>query len=89
LESRSHLLAATHKMNYLEPVAFVEHDLWPLISANNRTVELDSNPRGRQSQFIDELVQRRLVGNSPDLTVDLDAQFYSPPVFMVKVIPAK
>lgn len=63
-------------MNNLEPVAFVEYCLRPLISANNRTVELDGNSRRRQCQLINEGIQRRLVGNTPDLTIDLDAQFF-------------
>jgi len=62
-------------MNNLEPVAFVEHSVCPLVSANNHTVELDCNTRRRQCKFINEIIQRRLVGKTPDLTIDLDAQF--------------
>ena len=45
--------------------------------------------RCRQRELIDEIIQRRLVGNTTGLTIHLDAQFYSPPLFMVKVTPAK
>ena len=68
-------LSTADEVNDFQPISFAKHCLRPVVPENDFTVELDCNSRRRQREFIHEITQGRLIGNTSDLTIDLNPQF--------------
>lgn len=66
---------AAHEMDYLDPVAFADLGLVPLVAAHNPLVNFDGDSLGRERQLLNQLAQIQFVAQKLSrVAVDVNLQ---------------
>ena len=56
-------------MNYLDPVAFMQHSTAPIATTHDLTIEFDRDAGRRQIELCDQFCERRRAGEFSAFTV--------------------
>ena len=68
--------AAANKVHDLNTIIFGENCFGPLITPDYLVVKLNRNPRRRQREFADEIIQCRLIPHFAPFTINLNKQSF-------------